>query len=39
MRLIGSSHLRFSRERFGMELVDVQEVAIHGGSILVTAQI
>src|SRR5213080_3572549 len=25
-------------ERFGMELVDVQEVAIHGGSILVTAQ-
>jgi len=26
-------------ERFGMELVDVQEVAIHGGSILVTAQV
>jgi novobiocin biosynthesis protein NovU/D-mycarose 3-C-methyltransferase len=25
-------------ERFGLELLDVQEVAIHGGSILVTAQ-
>ena len=26
-------------ERFGMELIDVQEVAIHGGSIVVSAQL
>jgi hypothetical protein len=30
--------LRRLFERFGLELLDVQEAAIHGGSIVVTAQ-
>lgn len=30
--------LRYLLERFGLELIDVREAAIHGGSIVVTAQ-